>query len=222
MTVGLFLIATDKYIKFIPPLYEDVKKHFLPGHDVTTYLFTDAKTVPAGVVKIPVDHKPWPYGTLMRYHMILDAYEKKTVKSHGSLFYLDADMRIVDTVGDEILGDLVACLHPGFYNGGGAWDDYFLSHCFTSHKKRDHYFAGAVNGGRNYLEMADKIRTLIDADQKNGYTPLWNDESYLNYYLSENKPDVILTPDYCYPDNPPDVKKWGLTKFVPKIKCLYK
>ena len=84
------------------------------------------------------------------------------------------------------------------------------------------YYAGAVNGGSLYLKMAHTIKNWIDQDAAYDFVPDWHDESYLNKYLAFNPPTISLDPSYCFPDNATHVKHWGLTKFTPKIMCLYK
>ena len=70
--IGLLIIATGKYDRFVPPLHESVQKHFMLKHDVSVFVFTD-KTLPAknGLVVIQQDHEPWPNPTLKRYHVLV-------------------------------------------------------------------------------------------------------------------------------------------------------
>lgn len=224
MEIGIFLIATDKYIDFVAPLYEDICKFFLPGHVKFVYVFTDSPSVPNGTIKVKQKHKPWPYPTLYRYHIILNYCATNTIR-HDYYYYLDVDMRIVDFVGDEILGGTVATIHPGFYNKPKIefpHSNVFLSHAYTPYHKVMSYYAGAVNGGSEYLKMASVIKKWVDNDSEYGFVPEWHDESYLNKYLALNPPDIALDPSYCYPDNAMHAIDWGINKLSPKIICLYK
>jgi len=121
------------------------------------------------------------------------------------LFYCDADMRFEGTVGEEILGELVATKHPGF------WDK---PHSFfeQSYERRPEsaaymppgygkaYYAGGFNGGRagRFLEMSEQIKGWIDSDLTKGIVAVWHDESYLQRYMTGNQPSVELSPAYCY------------------------
>jgi histo-blood group ABO system transferase len=115
-------------------------------------------------------------------------------------------MRFEGNVGEEILGELVATQHPGFY-------DKPYSFFSQSYEKRPqstaymppgyggkNYYAGGFNGGRTarFLQMSEELKNNIDIDLKNGIIACWNDESHLNHYLSGNTPTIVLSPAYCY------------------------
>src|ERR1051325_11036145 len=56
----------------------------------------------------------WPYPTLLRYNLFLQEEEK--LKEFDYIFYTDVDMKFVNVVGDEILGEgLTAAVHPGYH-----------------------------------------------------------------------------------------------------------
>lgn len=64
-----------------------------------------------GVTIVETGGIEWPAPTLMRYHLFLQQEEK--LKEYDYIFYMDADMRVVATIGDEILSeDLTVALHP--------------------------------------------------------------------------------------------------------------
>ncbi len=206
MNVGLLVIATNKYIQFVEPLWESAKKHFMAGtgHDPHMFVFTDADAVPKGTLKVPHRHRPWPYPTLLRYHAFTD--NESCLQDMDYVFYCDADMRFEGDVGEEILGDLVATIHPGF------WDKQpeFFSQSYEKNPRScaymppgmhgKHYYAGGFNGGRRerWLQMAREIRGWIDKDLENGIIAAWHDESHLNKYLTGNPPTVELDTSYCY------------------------
>ena len=100
--IGLLVIATGKYDRFIPPLFKSVKKHFMNNHDVTMFVFTD-QDIPSkdGIERIQHDHEPWPMPTLKRYHTF-DKH-RDALSKMDYLFYCDADMLFVSEVGDEVL-----------------------------------------------------------------------------------------------------------------------
>ena len=204
MKIGVLTIATNKYIDFIPKLYRGLEDHFIEHERI---LFTDRDYAGERVVKIP--HEGWPYVTLKRFHYFCDPAD--LLSKYDYLLYLDADTVIVDDFGEEIIGDLMAALHPGFYAAKEPDFTYERdpkSTACTTNGTR--YYYGAINGGRKFLEMCHTLRDNVQKDLDNGVIALWHDESHLNKYLADNPPDVVLDPSYCYPQG------WGLP-FKPKI-----
>lgn len=203
MNVGLVTVATDKYIKFLAPLLASVQKHLLVEHRVTPFVFTNHAEVPA--VRLHVDHAPWPAPTLRRFNMVADQAE--AFHEQDYLLMIDADMLFVDTVGDEVLGDLMATLHPAVaYVPLAAWFPYerdARSRAAMAPNEGRRYYCGAFRGGRreNYLAAAAEIARRVDDDERRGVTAVWHDESHWNRYLWEHPPSVELSPAYCYPDN---------------------
>lgn len=223
-TVGIFLIATGKYIDFVQPLCEDLGKFFLTSCKKTVYVFTDAETIPACATKVYQEHQKWPYPTLFRYH-IISKYCKENNIVQDYYYYLDVDMRVVDVVGEEILGDFVGVCHPGFFKKSvdrHPHNTNFFSRAYSPSNKIKKYYAGGFNGGSRYLEMAEKIVEWVDIDQMWGYTPEWHDESYLNRYFTYFPPSLSLDPSYCYPQNSSDAQEWRIADLKPKIICLFK
>jgi histo-blood group ABO system transferase len=150
------------------------------------------------------DHMAWPGPTLKRYHIFLN--NSHHYPNQDYLFYCDADMRFVDEVGSEVLGDLVATNHPGFYNKRRrefSYEKRSQSRAYIPMNEGTRYFAGGFNGGKRdrYLEMAQAVKEMVDADAANGIIAEWHDESYMNRYLASNPPTVILDPSYCYPES---------------------
>jgi len=224
--IGIFVICTGSYIRFLEPLNEGLQTLFLPKHKKSVYAITDNDWTPEGTIRVYHKHEPWPNPTLFRYHWITEFVDREKIK-HDYYYYLDADMLIVKEVGDEILGKIVATRHPGFWNCDKynlGHEQRFISQAFTPKKYIQKYYAGAMNGGSGYLDMARQIIKWIDKDQKYGFTTCWNDESYLNKALAiTHLPDVELSPSYCYPmESALDIKMWGLKDIDCKIACLYK
>lgn len=176
----------------------------------------------------------WPYGTLMRYSMFLQ--QEEALKEYDYIFYLDADMRIVNVVGDEILGQgLTIAPHPGYYLRKELYPPYEPNDQSASFIKRPgkvvmidgqprfmpFYAAGGFQGGtaKSYIHAIKETKKLIDKDLNvNNYIPIWNDESAFNKYVFDiqNKKEIedtiFLTPSYIYPDsliNEYYIKIWG-------------
>lgn len=204
--IGLLIISTSKYEIFIEPLLRSVDKYFFKNEPVDIYLFVDKvynvkHSERLNIVQILIKHYPFPYATLYRYKHFTT--HKDLLKSEF-LYYLDVDMRIVAPIGDEILPDkysLVATIHPGFYKGGGSWENNEKSMAYMSKEDQKKYYAGGFQGGQRdiYLNACIKMSEWINIDQENGVMPIWQDESIWNKYLSGS---IVkeLSPSYCYPE----------------------
>lgn len=217
--IGLLIIATNKYDVFVRPLVESAKKFLLKNHKVTYYIFTDSKKLDNlgdNVILLDKGHEPWPLPTLHRYKTFVEHKEK--LKKEDYLFYCDADMLFVDEVGDEILDDSVATIHPGFNGGRGTPETNPLSLAYIGTEENLIYYAGGFNGGtsENFLKMSETIDNNIEIDKKNGIIAVWHDESHMNRYFINNPPKKVLDPSYCYPES------WNLPNYTKKLLALNK
>ncbi len=207
LNIGLILIATNKYIDFFKPLYDSAKNFFLTNHNVRFYLFTNHKHnfFYEDVSPIFIEHQPWPFMTLLRYNFI---WKNKNIFSNMDyLFYSDVDMKFVHDIQDhEILSDLVAVIHPGFYNKSPKkfpLEKNFNSTAFIMDKRTvKMYYAGGFQGGKRdtYLRACKILSENINKDLKKNIIAVWHDETHWNKYLIENCPTKILSPSYCYPE----------------------
>jgi histo-blood group ABO system transferase len=224
MNIAICLIATGKYIDFVPPLLKGLFQYLLPNHKRWIYVFTDSEKPIKGVEMVYTEHKPFPHPTLYRYHIIYNYFHSQQL-NFDYYYYLDSDSLIVNTVGDEILGKLVLTQHPGFYHKRPTtytFDRKFLSMAYVNPFGIKKYFAGGFNGGSEYLKMAKTIMKWVDIDAKYGYVPCWHDESYLQKYAKLHPPDVILNPKYLYPQTDHEIITYGLQDLSPKIICINK
>jgi len=228
--LGLILIATGKYDKFVKPLLDSADKYLMAGHSLDIYLMTDKPYMEKhpqrfNVVSLNVPHLPWPYPTLYRYKWIT---EYASVLTAHSLYYLDVDMLFVDEVGDEILPDetgLVAIRHPGFYVNSGWGDNKttVLSTAYLDHGRRVFYYAGGFQGGERstYLDACKIMSYNIDSDEQRGIMAQWHDESHWNFYLKHH-PCKSLIPEYCMVEQVALREKWGIDNLTPRIVALKK
>jgi histo-blood group ABO system transferase len=193
MNIGLIVIATNKYLEFIPQLIESVEKNFLTNHNIEIFLFTN-QPFAGPVTIIPTDHRSWPWMTLGRYHLIqqLKNYSKKDY-----YYYIDADMLVIDNVGDEIFGKRVAAIHGKFKKKPGNFDRNPQSLAYVPPEITNPYFCGGFQGGSNYLHDAEELARRIDIDYNNGIIALWHDESHWNKFLLDHPADVVLPHHYC-------------------------
>jgi histo-blood group ABO system transferase len=232
--VILLIIATNKYVDFVDQLLHSVEANFLNDHQVSILFFTNQKIEKKykNVKIVPIEHEPWPMPTLKRYNYFLS--EKKYISQFDYCFYIDADMKIFDTVGEEILGDLVATQHPGqFFKFPDefSYERRKQSTAYVPYGTGTMYYAGGFNGGRpeHFLKMSKTIVKNVEKDFQNNLIATWHDESHMNKYLINNPPTLVLTPSYCYPEDlfqevlpseyyPLEEK----LPFVPKIMALRK
>jgi len=177
LNVGLLVVATGKYIRFVEPLINSAEKHFLTNHNVTYFIFTDGE-VPQkeNIVKIYQKKLGWPYDTMMRPSMYYNS--KELLEAMDYLYSCDADMSFVYTVGDEILSSLVATAHP----------------------QRRNYFAGAFYGGKpeKLFEMWETIINNIESDLARNVIAKHHEETHQNNYFKSHKPTRILDSTYCW------------------------
>lgn len=205
--IALLIVATNKYVSFVQPLITSADKHFLPISDVTYCIFTNNPTqfnTSRQYNNLSIDHEPWPAPTLKRYDYFNQYVDY--LKTFDYLYYCDADMKFVDTVDTEILGELVATLHPGFWDQLNLQFSYERrSNCkaYIPYGEGNAYYAGGFNGGSSdqFLKMAKTIVSWRKEDEQNGLIPVWHDESYMNKYMYLNPPSKCLTPSYCYPES---------------------
>jgi hypothetical protein len=192
---------------------------------------------------IDTDPVEWPAPTLMRYHLFLN--EEAKLKESDYLFYLDADMRMVQKVSDEILGpSLTAAPHPGYaiskkyippYEPNPVSEAYIPRLGYLADeggKKRfiPFYAAGGFQGGKTeaFIRAMKQMKKGIDTDFNKNYTAIWNDESHWNKYLWDHQAKggniTFLDVSYIYPDSL--IKEfyeplWGRS-YEPKIITLTK
>lgn len=241
--IALLLIGVnERYWNYLTQVIEDCKQNFLPQHNVDFLVWSDMpEDKIKGATIYPTEPIEWPAPTLMRYHLFLQQEEK--LKEYDYLFYLDADMRVVEKISDEIIGDgLTAAEHPMYslkpkfippYEPNPDSTAYIhrLGQVVDDNGKprfKPYYVAGGFQGGKAdlFIEAMNRMKENIDKDFNNNYTAIWNDESHWNKYLwdSYKGPLIVLSPSYVYPDSL--VKEyyepvWGKS-YQPKIITLTK
>lgn len=242
----LFVCINPPYWPYLKQVIEGAKVLFLPGHEVEILAWSDLPNFPEtknetyGADKVfPVESQEWPYPTLMRYHMLLA--EEEYLNKFDYLFYLDADMKIVNVVGDEILGNgITAAQHPMYALRQNFWYPYEPNPDSSAHIKQTGnltqkdgkpmfqplYAAGGFQGGTTaeFIKAMRWMKKSITDDLSKNYVARWNDESHWNRYLFDNPPSIVLSPSYVYPDSMIEEyykKLWG-RDYVPRIITLTK
>lgn len=242
MKVALVFVCVNKlYWPYSRQIMEDCRRFFLSGHQVDIFLWSDMpEGVDYGATLTHVDKIQWPMGTLFRYHLFLQKEEE--LAKYDYIFYMDVDMRVVDKVGEEILGEgLTMVEHPMYairkelvppYEPSNKSEAYIPRPGFVYNDEQGKprfkptYAAGGFQGGKAkvFIEAMKVMKGMIDKDFQNNYIAIWNDESHWNKYLFEHNPTVVLCPSYCYPDsliNEYYVPIWG-KNYPPKIITLTK
>ena len=146
------------------------------------------------------------------------------LSGYDYVYYIDADMRFVAPVGDEIFGRLVGVQHPGFYRGGGSWETNKRSQAYVEPEKRINYIAGGFQGGdQTFFRFCRYLSQNIDADNHIGVCAIHNDESHWNStFAIVPEHFALLDPSYCMVEEPAKRKAWGIDHLEPKIIALAK
>ncbi len=192
VSVTLATVAVGAtYERYAGSMEESAREHFRPSDRV---LF---RVLP-GV-------RGWPQATLFRYHAILEAARRGWLDA-TYVFLIDADMIFESAVGEEILGTIVATVHPG-YVGRAREELPYERRSFSTARvalaEGEMYFCGGFVGGERsaFLELAQQIVERIEDDDRRGVVAVWHDESHLNRALIYEPPAIVLSPSYCYPDD---------------------
>jgi len=224
MKIGLLIVATNLYMNFLPQLLGSVRSCFLRNtrHDINAYVWTNRQLSANGITRFQQDHLPWPHTTLRRYQFFWS--QQAVLRECDYLFYCDVDMTFVGPVGEEVLGDLVGTIHPGFWNKPRTAFSYETNEASTAYvppERGEKYYAGGFNGGTasEFLAMSECLSRNIQIDLDKGIIAKHHDESHLNNYLATVKaPTVALSPSYCFP-----MAKWARAlPFERKIVALDK
>uniref|UniRef100_A0A6I8N679 ABO, alpha 1-3-N-acetylgalactosaminyltransferase and alpha 1-3-galactosyltransferase n=1 Tax=Ornithorhynchus anatinus TaxID=9258 RepID=A0A6I8N679_ORNAN len=215
VTVGLTVFAIKKYVVFLKLFLETAEKHFMVGHKVNYYIYTDR---PADVPAVPLregrkvvvlevqNYARWQDVSMRRMEMISHFAQQRFLREVGYLVCVDVDMRFSDRVGVEILSSLFGTLHPGFYGAerrSFTYERRPLSRAYIPPDEGDFYYAGGFFGGTvsEVYELTKECHQAMMADKGNKIEAVWHDESYLNKYLLYHKPTKILSPEYLWDEN---------------------
>jgi len=204
MKICIITVATGRYIQFVENLLNKIDQYFLDGHEIDCLLFTDndLEECSDNVKVSKIVHKPWPEPAMKKYNYIHS--EKEHLSQYDYCYLFDADVDLVETVGDEVLKDLVGVLHPWKILEDKSVYPYETrteSTAFVADENRSKYYAAAFVGGKSesFLKMSEVIASRVMTDEKKGITAVWHDESHLNKYFNENPP-TDLSPAYMFPE----------------------
>ncbi|XP_073449503.1 histo-blood group ABO system transferase 2-like [Aquarana catesbeiana] len=184
------------------PLLETAVRFFMVGHNVTYYVFTDNI---GNVVKPKMGEgrnlqlhevsadKRWQDVSMRRMEILTAVTKEQMSNEIDYLVCADVDMVFNDHMGVEILGDLFATIHPGYFLTDPQRFTYErrpISAAYIPYGKGDFYYMAALYGGK--VEEIYKLSTAchngIKEDKKKNIEAVWQEESHLNRYLVYNKP----------------------------------
>lgn len=197
--VGLCVMATGKYIQYVPKLLDSADNYFLKDHEVTYFVFTDSPFEHQHAKTIYQKQLGWPYDSMMRFHTYLKHAD--LFANLDYIYAIDADMGFAGTVGDEILSDRVATvLSVHLFKAQKPYESNPLSTAYVHVNEGGQYYAGAFYGGSRdeFIRLLRKTTEQINIDLARGYIAWANDESHINRYFVDNKPTLELSPSYCH------------------------
>ncbi|NXE68035.1 GBGT1 acetylgalactosaminyltransferase, partial [Calcarius ornatus] len=227
LTIGVTAFAVGKYTRFVRRFLDSAEQHFLRGYRVNYYIFTDSpQSIPQpqlqpgrSLVAVPVPGYPsWQEISMRRMEAINQHVAKQLHGQAHYLFCLDIDMVFHNPWGPETLGDLVAAIHPGYFDVPREQFPYerrSSSAAFIPEGEGDFYYGGAVFGGsvEKVYEFTKMCHTTILADKANGIMAAWQEESHLNRHFLSHKPSKLLSPEYIWDDRKPKPPQIRLVRF---------
>ncbi|XP_069333190.1 histo-blood group ABO system transferase isoform X2 [Eulemur rufifrons] len=211
-TIGLTVFAIKKYVVFLKLFLETAEKHFMAGHQVIYYVFTDRPDKVPRVALGPGrrlqvlrvrSYARWQDVSMRRMQMLSEAAEQRFLHEVDYLVCADVDMQFHDHVGVEILSSLFGTLHPGFYRRprqAFTYERRPQSQAYIPWDEGDFYYMGAFFGGSvpEVQRLTKACHQAMMADRAQGIEAVWHDESHLNKYLLYHKPTKVLSPEYMW------------------------
>lgn len=203
-SVALVVLATGKYLEFVPSLVRSAKSHVVGLARV--FVLTDVRPPDVDGVEVswlPWGQTSWPYSTLLRYRAIT-AYAD-VLRGFDHVLHVDADMAFVGPVELPQAVGVFAVQHPGHVGvaaGDLPYERRVGSRARVLPDEGGRYVAGGVQGGTaaEYLSACGTMAGWLQDDLDHGVVPLWHDESVWNRYCITYPPATVLPVEYCMPD----------------------
>lgn len=209
--VGLIIISTGEYTKYLKKFIETFNVYFFKGQ-ADLYIFTDKNLEynNKNIHVIKINHLGWPYMPLLRTELI---WENRDIFINEYLYMIDGDVYFNDDVGKHILTKRVAVLHRNIERKRKDfnYETRKESEAYISKNEGEKYFIGGFIGGERseFIDIMFEVSNGIEKDICRGIRAIWGDESHVNRYFIDNEPTKILSPEYMCPV--------GNTKFKAKI-----
>ena len=209
-TTLVTVVTGEIYEKFTEDLFDSAEQFFHPTDEVEFLMLPGTPG--------------WPEATMLRWHHLFLGFPESDY-----VFMSDADMLFVADVWDEILPNdgITATQHPGYVGEVKERLPYERrpeSFSYVAPHRGGTYYCGGFVGGtaEAMFDLAEIVSDKINLDRASGVTPVWHDESALNHTLLLIKPEVVLTPSYCYPDNDSYYKTFWPEQYERKLVALDK
>jgi hypothetical protein len=230
MSLAVAFIGTGKYLTFFDEWYSTAKKFLAADTRRTFLVFSDGLPAPSDdVVEYLIPHEPWPYVTLKRWQTLRLAED--VIAAHKHFLYLDADMKIDAPISYQELfrpdQKYTGVEHPAHWMkwGKSGWPGSFETNpaslaAVTEDMDHGMYWQGCLWGGESaaVLKMLRILQARTADDLARGVIAKWHDESHLNRFFIDHKPDVFtLSSGFAYPSQIP-----GVLNVTPRIWHLDK
>ncbi len=171
------------YARYLKAMFKTADRRFFPGRSQLLEL-----------------ESTWGWPKLCRDRMSHILYNREKVLGEF-VFMLDADTLFEGPVDDEIVGDgITATLHPvqnGLKLNAMTYERNMNSAAFVPLGEGGRYYVGGIVGGTRdaFFDLCAEMDRMCKHD--GDYTPVWQDESYLNRILIDHPPAVELDERYC-------------------------
>jgi hypothetical protein len=159
-SVGVAVVATGKYSKFLSPFIVSFRAHFLPKSKRVFFVFANScftEQQGSDVVFFSQHSLGWPYNSLHRFHMVLAMVEKMEVEY---LFMADVNLEVISDIDDRILSNLVEAITPfhfGLPSVSFPFDRHPASPAYIHpSESARYYFARGIFGGSK-----DAVRSML-------------------------------------------------------------
>ena len=188
----------DIYARYLQAMFATAEHHFFPGRAQLLEL----DTTPG-----------WPLACRDRHTHILKA--RKLIRGRFVML-LDADLLFEGPVDDEIVADgITACLHPVLRDPREfTYERDERSPAYIPEGEGERYYVGGIIGGTRaeFLDLSRQVDRMCKAD--GDWTPIWQDESYVNRILLDQPPALELDERYCawFNHDVPDARIRALNK----------
>ena len=179
-------------------LIDSARKNFLntPGYMVKYFILSNRFQVTSqgpDIIELEKKVHSSPFQTHFRSWLENSA----AFAEMDYLFAVQTNMHFEKTVGTEVLGDLVAVLHPNFHEWRRELFPYETrpeSCAFVNDSLGLFYVHGPFYGGKKdiMLNMFQSLDDCIEKDRHRNIIAIRNDESYLNNYLVHHPPSILL------------------------------
>ena len=219
--VDVFVIATKGYLRFAADLISSAVHFISMDSRFRFVLLTDDPMTARGLsidrqrvdlIVVEVPAYGWPEATLMRFHLMLEAWGKIHAET---VAYIDADMQFVAPVSASDLvtpledadADVALVNHPGYFDRNtayrwicrsclGPWENEFESAAHVPFNERQTYVCGGIFWGRRdaFRRMILKLSQTVENDRIRGVRSKNNDESHLNRWYVDNQASCVVEP----------------------------